>query len=118
MADTKDCKDGMSIAHAESTIEKGTVFPEYDMPEDEERRMVRKIDWRVLPVVSALYVMSFLNRVNIGKECQASWNRDTFAYQHDDFRKCSTISSRKRPWFDGQSIPNLCLCSLCDLRFF
>lgn len=54
--------------HAEPGAEKGMGSEEnYDMPPDEERRMVRKCDWRVLPVVSALYIMSFLNRVNIGE---------------------------------------------------
>lgn len=54
--------------HAEPGEEKGMGSEEnYDMPPDEERRMVRKCDWRVLPVVSALYIMSFLNRVNIGE---------------------------------------------------
>jgi len=54
--------------HAELRLEKelGSV-PDFDMPPEEERRMVRKCDWRILPIVSALYVMSFLNRVNIGK---------------------------------------------------
>lgn len=53
--------------HGEPSAEKGMSGEEYHgMSSDEERRMVRKFDWRILPVVSALYIMSFLNRVNIG----------------------------------------------------
>lgn len=61
-------KDNVWADHAESGPKKGAASEfDYDMPPDEERRMVRKCDWRILPVVSALYVMSFLNRVNIGE---------------------------------------------------
>lgn len=34
---------------------------------DTERKVVRKIDLRVVPLVTALYVLSFLDRSNIGK---------------------------------------------------
>lgn len=37
------------------------------VPPDEERRLVRKMDLHIIPVLVALYVMSFLDRVNIGK---------------------------------------------------
>lgn len=62
-----DSKYNAFAQHGEPNREKGMVGGEYhDMPPDEERLMVRKCDWRILPVVSALYIMSFLNRVNIG----------------------------------------------------
>lgn len=32
----------------------------------EERRIVRKIDWRILPLLILLYTLTFLDRVNIG----------------------------------------------------
>ncbi|MBE3045644.1 hypothetical protein IMZ48_24480 [Candidatus Bathyarchaeota archaeon] len=69
-ADEVHASDGSKVSaeHDESSPEKGSSSEnDYDMPADEERRMVRKCDWRILPVVSALYVMSFLNRVNIGE---------------------------------------------------
>ncbi|CAD6586114.1 MAG: hypothetical protein ASARMPREDX12_002272 [Alectoria sarmentosa] len=31
-----------------------------------ERALVRKIDWRLLPILCAIYIMAFLDRVNIG----------------------------------------------------
>lgn len=48
-----------------SALEQAAV----DLPVDFEARqktLVRKIDLRLLPVLVALYVMSFLDRVNIG----------------------------------------------------
>lgn len=42
----------------------------FDLPEDFENRskkLVRKFDLRLLPVLVSLYVMSFLDRVNIGE---------------------------------------------------
>lgn len=37
------------------------------VPPDEERRLVKKMDLHIIPVLVALYVMSFLDRVNIGR---------------------------------------------------
>lgn len=33
---------------------------------EEEKRLLRKMDFRIMPLLVALYVMSFLDRVNIG----------------------------------------------------
>ena len=32
-----------------------------------ERKVIRKMDFRIVPLVTALYVLSFLDRSNIGK---------------------------------------------------
>ncbi|SCV73313.1 BQ2448_7239 [Microbotryum intermedium] len=34
----------------------------------DEKRLIRKIDWKIVPFLSLLYLMSFLDRVNIGLE--------------------------------------------------
>jgi hypothetical protein len=31
-----------------------------------EARLIRKLDWHVIPITMLLYLMSFLDRVNIG----------------------------------------------------
>lgn len=36
------------------------------LPVDEERRLIRKMDFCIMPIVVLLYMMSFLDRVNIG----------------------------------------------------
>lgn len=72
---TDEAKHDAWAQHAEANGEKGMTSDEdYDMPRDEEQRMVRKCDWRILPVVSALYIMSFLNRVNIGESLTSCRN--------------------------------------------
>ena len=39
----------------------------HDMTPEEERKMVRKMDLKIFPIVIALYILSFLDRVNIGE---------------------------------------------------
>ena len=34
---------------------------------DTERKVIRKMDFRIVPLVTALYVLAFLDRSNIGK---------------------------------------------------
>jgi sugar phosphate permease len=39
---------------------------ELEWSEEEERRIRRKIDWHTVPLVTALYMLCFLDRINIG----------------------------------------------------
>lgn len=39
-----------------------------DIDYEAEKRLLRKLDWHILPVVAPLYVCSFLDRINIGKQ--------------------------------------------------
>lgn len=50
--------------HAMSVEEQGTV-QEFD--DVETARVLRKVDWRLLPVLSLLYLLAFLDRSNLGK---------------------------------------------------
>jgi MFS family permease len=43
-----------------------TLSTEPHWTAEEERRLVRKLDWRLLPFLSFLQLLSFLDRVNIG----------------------------------------------------
>jgi hypothetical protein len=45
----------------------GSAAISHDMTPEEERKMVRKMDFNIFPIVIALYILSFLDRVNIGK---------------------------------------------------
>jgi hypothetical protein len=47
------------------------------IPADEEKRLVRKMDLHIMPILVALYVMLFLDRVNIGVCLQSSHNYTT-----------------------------------------
>lgn len=50
----------------EQGIEPANTF-QHDMTEEEEKRMVRKMDIHIFPIVIILYILSFLDRVNIGE---------------------------------------------------
>ncbi|CEL58879.1 putative transporter C1683,12 OS=Schizosaccharomyces pombe (strain 972 / ATCC 24843) GN=SPBC1683.12 PE=3 SV=1 [Rhizoctonia solani AG-1 IB] len=44
--------------------------------EDEEEKLVRKLDWRILPVVTILYLANFSDRTNIGNAKVAGLEKD------------------------------------------
>ncbi|SDA02901.1 BZ3500_MvSof-1268-A1-R1_Chr11-1g03208 [Microbotryum saponariae] len=52
----------MVLEHDEVGSPVGVPFSKAD-----ERRLIRKIDWKIVPFLSLLYLMSFLDRVNIGQ---------------------------------------------------
>jgi hypothetical protein len=35
-----------------------------ELPKEEERRILRKVDWRLVPVLSLLYLIAFVDRSN------------------------------------------------------
>jgi sugar phosphate permease len=43
-----------------------TLSPPFEYTESEERKIVRKIDFLLLPILTILYLLSFLDRSNIG----------------------------------------------------
>ncbi|KAI9321144.1 major facilitator superfamily domain-containing protein [Zopfochytrium polystomum] len=53
-----------TIATASSSTDEKTPAIEYTA--EEERRVVRKIDLKVVPILTVLYLLSFLDRSNIG----------------------------------------------------
>jgi hypothetical protein len=55
----KKSKDGSNPAPA-------SVLEEVDGGTVNEKALLRKIDWRLLPAVGILYLLSFLDRSNVG----------------------------------------------------
>ncbi|KAL8686333.1 MAG: hypothetical protein Q9224_005479 [Gallowayella concinna] len=51
---------------SESYDEKGEVVPVRETPSIDERRLLFKIDIHVLPIITLIYVLAFIDRVNIG----------------------------------------------------
>lgn len=49
-------------------------IPRYDDPE--VKRIMRKVDWRLLPPLTVLYLLSFMDRSNIGNAKVAGMNTD------------------------------------------
>ncbi|KAF4450077.1 retrograde regulation 2 [Fusarium albosuccineum] len=52
----------------------GSNMPRYD--DVEVKRIMRKVDWRLLPPLTVLYVLSFMDRSNIGNAKVAGMNVD------------------------------------------
>jgi len=65
----KDSKaDHVEDATAENSHREGTVDPQ------EVHRVLRKVDWRLIPVLTFLYIMCYMDRSNSKLELQASTN--------------------------------------------
>ncbi|KAL1965499.1 hypothetical protein VTN77DRAFT_5755 [Rasamsonia byssochlamydoides] len=64
--------DNYVVAEHDEMVEKGTVTVDPDdglteqEKEESHRRLLRKIDLRVVPILSFLYLLCFLDRTNIG----------------------------------------------------
>ncbi|MCJ1316452.1 hypothetical protein MMC15_001773 [Xylographa vitiligo] len=63
-------------AHVEMQDEGNAVVHHHHIDPEAEKRVVRKLDWRVTPLVSALYLVSFLDRSNIGNAKIAGMSED------------------------------------------
>lgn len=66
------------VANLDNPQAKGFEDQDIVLPPDfaaREKKLVRKLDLHILPVLVLLYVMSFLDRVNIGKsiETKTPW---------------------------------------------
>ncbi|GAA5907591.1 uncharacterized protein JCM6883_001827 [Sporobolomyces salmoneus] len=57
-------KEKPQISQNEFALEKSNAL---DVSPEEEKRIVRKIDYKLVPFFSLLYLLSFLDRVNIGQ---------------------------------------------------
>lgn len=53
-------KEDADVEHASPAQEQRAIDPEL------EKRVRRKLDWHLVPLVSALYMLAFLDRSNIG----------------------------------------------------
>ena len=43
-----------------------------ELPEDEQKRILRKVDWRVVPLLTFLYLVAFVDRSNSGSKILSS----------------------------------------------
>lgn len=58
-------KDRESIA--EETVSVPPLYrPEVDVSTVDEKKLMRRIDWHVVPWLAVLYLLNFLDRGNIG----------------------------------------------------
>ena len=65
-------------------------LPVYD--DEEVRRIRRKVDYRVLPMLTFLYLASFVDRSNIGNAAVAGMTED-LGLTGSQFNICLTVSN-------------------------
>ncbi|KAB2570989.1 putative transporter [Lasiodiplodia theobromae] len=69
----------IDLPHHLEDVETNTSDEHVDVPEfdaKETRRILRKVDYRLLPMLTLLYVLSFIDRSNIGNAKVAGMNKD------------------------------------------
>ena len=59
-------KDPQDIERTEEKEQIAVYNAHVDASDVDEAKLVRKIDWRLLPWLSLLYLLSFLDRTSIG----------------------------------------------------
>ena len=67
----KDTEQQLEVADASSgeelhTVEKGYTDVLVDLPPEEGKRVLRKVDYRLVPLLAFLYLVAFVDRSNIG----------------------------------------------------
>ncbi|KAL1411792.1 hypothetical protein Q8F55_002759 [Vanrija albida] len=87
--------DGAADAAAHghyATDAHGNPLVQFD--KEAERRLVRKIDWCIVPTVSILYLFCFIDRANIGNARLAGFEKDLklHGYQFNILLTCFYIS--------------------------
>ena len=64
--DSRFIKGMSEKAETAPVVEPQTYRPEVDTSDVDERKLMRKIDWHVVPWLAVLYLLNFLDRGNIG----------------------------------------------------
>jgi hypothetical protein len=76
-----------------------------------EKSLLRKLDLKLLPAVSILYLLSFLDRSNVGNARVEGLTTGIQLFCYDD-----TANAKTRPSHDGKPVPHWPHSVLCWLR--
>lgn len=77
--------------------------PDFYVDPEAEKRLVRKLDWRLIPWLCLLYLISFLDRTNIGNAVILGLGKD-LGMNNDQFLMTLTI------FFITYSLFGTCTC--------
>ncbi|KAE8838308.1 hypothetical protein HRS9139_02691 [Pyrenophora teres f. teres] len=58
---------------------------DYEFDQVEEKRLIRKIDWRLLPILGALYSIALIDRTNVSNARVAGMDKDLKLYIGDRY---------------------------------
>lgn len=66
--DTHVADEKLKELHIDEIIVKANdrSIADYEIDPEAEKRLLRKLDWRIIPVLWLLYMLAFLDRTNIG----------------------------------------------------
>ena len=68
MSNDADFKAVQEVKEDLSPPASGSHSADYAFDEIEEKRLVRKVDWRLLPILGALYSIALIDRTNVSIE--------------------------------------------------
>ena len=63
---SQDTGKGEALEDSKEEVVTVLYNPDVDISGIDEAKLVRKIDWRLIPWLSFLYLLSFLDRTSIG----------------------------------------------------
>ncbi|KAG9196876.1 hypothetical protein G6514_003205, partial [Epicoccum nigrum] len=69
-------EDKVAIADDNTSLEKGHDRVEVTWTPEEERFALRKLDWNLIPLLGALYLVSYIDRGNVGNAYTAGLGKD------------------------------------------
>jgi len=85
-SDRKELLDAETMGYAGRRSETVVYNPDVDVSGVDEDKLVRKVDWRLLPWLSFLYLLSFLDRTSIGN-ARVRWLIPFLLVGFDVYRK-------------------------------
>lgn len=96
MEETKHDVEGIeNVDRKPKELEEGETAP----TADEEARIIRKLDWRLMPMIFVIYMLSVLDRSNLGNAYVAGL-RESIDLSGDRYAMLGTvfyISCRQQP---------------------
>jgi len=85
-SDRKELLDAKTMGYAGGRSETVVYNPDVDVSGIDEAKLVRKVDWRLLPWLSLLYLLSFLDRTSIGN-ARVRWSISFILAGFDVYRQ-------------------------------
>ena len=99
---------------AEERVDGPEIYrPDVDVSTVDERKLMRKIDWHIVPWMSVLYLLSYMDRANIGNARVCGLNR--LCIQSIIDTSIIVVQYAERFTYKRQAIPPSANCVLLPL---
>lgn len=101
MSNNVEFKVSQDLKEDVSPPASGSHSTDYALDEIEEKKLVRKIDWRLLPILGALYSIALIDRTNVSNNLFSKHKTalsNAFANQYSsDFQRTSRRNGTRPP---------------------